>query len=494
MYSSKFMTLFDYLLLTLYYIFIILIILMWYIFRNLKLETQGVSLLQGGLLLFNKLNSILFIKLENLKKSELIDKIQEIDSKKHLEKSTINKLSLIDITRIYNKKLSILLFKMFTYLSKLTLVSFFIKILFKFKLIRFIWILFSSFITFVFGLAYSEIYGFKVIFDGITEYYSFLIEYIHCSKYYQILTRIFSSIKGVNEELIKEKTNSIEIQEKTLDTTQIKDDFSSEWDAKWDSENKRLQTRNFETNTEDIRNSSEVEKPFYLNGYFILTFSIVSLSLVYYYWDNISELISNLIERLKNFKPDNNPDNNPSGIRDIEVLNFEDMPKRYENLCGDTKSLINKIEQKWRVYESTKRVLPKNIILNNDTEFIGLFEQLRFNYNEHVDLFNKLDGTKLADGTEILKFEDRTKMLLNINKILSTLNKGSEMVPNYTIDLSNLHQLDIDVIQSTSPKLVESALEVQDLSSKVEETWGSSSPSSDSTIRANIKGKFKNES
>jgi hypothetical protein len=85
-------------------------------------------------------------------------------------------------------------------------------------------------------------------------------------------------------------------------------------------------------------------------------------------------------------------------------------------------------------------------------------------------------------------------MLLNINKILSTLNKGSEMVPNYTIDLSNLHQLDIDVIQSTSPKLIESALEVQDLSSKVEETWGSSSPSSDTTIRANIKGKFKNES
>jgi hypothetical protein len=81
--------------------------------------------------------------------------------------------------------------------------------------------------TFIFGLAYSDIYGFKVIFDEIIESFSFFIDYIHNTKFYHIFIKILTSIKGVNEELIKEKTDSIEILKE--EKVEIKvDDFSSE--------------------------------------------------------------------------------------------------------------------------------------------------------------------------------------------------------------------------------------------------------------------------
>jgi hypothetical protein len=51
--------------------------------------------------------------------------------------------------------------------------------------------LFNSFLTFIFGLAYSDVYGFKDIFDGLILYWSQIIEYIHNSKFYKILIKEF---------------------------------------------------------------------------------------------------------------------------------------------------------------------------------------------------------------------------------------------------------------------------------------------------------------
>nr|AWX52936.1 hypothetical protein [Lactarius sp. (in: basidiomycete fungi)] len=209
--SSKLMTLFDYLL-------IILLILIWWLFKNLTFMTPGVQFLQGDHQLFHENNSIYLYKLENLKKSELIDKIQEIDSKKHLEKSTINKLSLSEIRKLYFKKVIFLLSKMWTFLSKLTIFSIILNVILKFKLIRFIWILFSSLITFIFGLAYSDVYGFKAICYEIIEYFYYAIDYIHGTKFYHILTKILSSIKDVNEESIIDKTKTIEKQKEEIKT------------------------------------------------------------------------------------------------------------------------------------------------------------------------------------------------------------------------------------------------------------------------------------
>ena len=162
------------------YLWIILLILIWWIFRNLNFVTPSVQLIQG--VPYNENFSILYTKLENLKKSELIEKIQEIDSKPHLEKSTINKFSLTEIRKLYFKKLSFLFSKMWTFLSKFKIVSIILMLILRFKLIRFIWILISSLMTFIFGLAYSDIYGFKVIFDEIIESFSFFIDYIHNTK------------------------------------------------------------------------------------------------------------------------------------------------------------------------------------------------------------------------------------------------------------------------------------------------------------------------
>lgn len=305
--SSKLMTLFDYLL-------IILLILIWWLIKNLKFITPGVQFLQGDHQLFHENNSIFFYKLENLKKAELIDKIQEIDSKKHLEKSTINKLSLSEIRKLYFKKVIFLISKMWTFLSKLTIFSIFLKVILNFKLMRFIWILFSSLITFVFGLAYSEIYGFKVIFDEIMNYFSYAIDYIHGFKFYHILTKILTSIKNVNEESIKDQTNTIE----SVIKTEVKETPSSFMTTNNPSStgNEISVTENKVNNRWD--NKQEVINE-YRNKYSILICLFLLAGLTWFLWDDIKLLLSSISPG----KPDlGGNEDNKSGFLDYQEEYF----------------------------------------------------------------------------------------------------------------------------------------------------------------------------
>nr|YP_009715285.1 hypothetical protein [Russula subnigricans]QGK88091.1 hypothetical protein [Russula subnigricans] len=62
--------------------------------------------------------------------------------------------------------------------------------------------------------------------------------------------------------------------------------------------NTDLQIETIENSGKDIENSRKIDNQNY--KFIIIGISIICLSLIYYYWDNIFEL----------FKPDNKPDNN----------------------------------------------------------------------------------------------------------------------------------------------------------------------------------------
>lgn len=70
-------------------------------------------------------------------------------------------------------------------------------------------------------------------------------------------------------------------------------------DDKWNIRNSEEidpnKSKYFENDKWNIENIERIEKPFYQNQYFLIAISILSLSLLYYYWDNISELTSNLL-------------------------------------------------------------------------------------------------------------------------------------------------------------------------------------------------------
>jgi hypothetical protein len=83
-------------------------------------------------------------------------------------------------------------------------------------------------------------------------------------------------------------------------------------------------------------------------------------------------------------------------------------------------------------------------------------------------MFNQISRLKNEDGSNVLKFQDRSKMLENIDTIFKGLNTSSEIIPEYNLNLLNLPKLDIE--EHTSPKLTESALQLESLNVKVEET------------------------
>ena len=125
-------------------------------------------------------------------------------------------------------------------------------------------------------------------------------------------------------------------------------------DDKWNIRNSEEidpnKSKYFENDKWNIENIERIEKPFYQNQYFLIAISILSLSLLYYYWDNISELTSNLF---KNTKPDIDPSSSTSEIELINNTNLETviekLPDSFQQYCSrlnsSTEDIVRKIKR-----------------------------------------------------------------------------------------------------------------------------------------------------
>nr|YP_009487261.1 hypothetical protein [Russula foetens]AWB36163.1 hypothetical protein [Russula foetens] len=254
----------------------------------------------------------------------------------------------------------------------------------------------------------------------------------------------------------------------------------------------------------DLNKLEEMNKPFYLNWYFLISIATISLTLTYYYWDNISEITSNLIERFKIFKPENDSTDDTPKVKDIELndlnsnihnkitsMDLTTIIDYQENISKSTKNLLAKIENRIH-YINNHPDLTVYQKLNLNVDLRKFFRQLKINQINQIEIFNKLTNSKLEDGTNILKFEDRINLIKNINLTQTTLNKYSVILPDFNLDLDDLPILETQISplqeRPISP-LQESTIEVSSLNTTVEKSWSESessksSPGSDSTIKA----------
>lgn len=491
--------------------FIIILYIIYIIINNLH-NQSGVQFVQG---VHNNLNnltntneSILFYSIEKLKKDELVQTVKELQSKVKDDK----KLTFIDIIKLFYKKVYQNYSFIVKFLSKITILSIIFKLISKIKWIRVIWITLYSMVTFILGLAYSDVYGFKDIIESINNYWSYIINYIHDTKYFQFIIKILNFIK--QESVISENKNeNIKIEdnlENKKDISEIKENGFSSWKSETEQssniENDRWNNWNSEKNKIE-----ETDKPFYLNWYFLISVSIISASLIYYYWDNISELSSNLIEKLKNLKPGDDPNNNPRDVdntprpKDIELrdstsnfnihekvqnMDLESITNFHDKINIETNNLLNNINNRIKFYSDHPN-LNSSQRLKMNLDFRRLFDQLKLNQVNQIEIFNKLSTLNLEDGADVLKNEDRLKLIKNINSTMNTLNKHSEVIPNYNLELDNLPKLNVELDRPLSP-LQDSTKIVENLNTTVEKSWGASSsnlsPSSDGsddTIKAN---------
>jgi hypothetical protein len=107
-------------------------------------------------------------------------------------------------------------------------------------------------------------------------------------------------------------------------------------------------------------------------------------------------------------------------------------------------------------------------------QLIGLYENLKGSCQESIDIFNFLID-KNIENEGIFKSEHKIQMLRNLNIIKKELTEANLVIPDYDLKLYELHELNlgskVETIstKSTSPKLLESSIELSNLNTQVEE-------------------------
>lgn len=197
------------------------------------------------------------------------------------------------------------------------------------------WTIVSSILFSIFGIVFSDVYSFKEIFEHIKFYWNEYVNFIHETKISKVLTKILKFFKEFNlekenvtevkinskseivENIKKEELNfdiseDIKKEELNIPSSKLRTSYSSSTESKiW---NEHDIERNNKIDRSNIGDSSEVNREFFQNKYFFIAISIISVSLIYYYWDNISELLN--IFR----KPD--PDNKTTyDLRELIINN-----------------------------------------------------------------------------------------------------------------------------------------------------------------------------
>jgi hypothetical protein len=264
-------------------------------------------------------NGLVFIKPENLTKTELVEKFKELSSSKSLEdlkninkedKKDENKITFRKYLKSYYLRLSALFFKFKNLIAKIALFTILIKYLRKIKLMRFIFRIVNYIFLSTFGIIITDIYGLKEIIAEIEYYWMEYVNFIHESKIYKTLVKIFHVVSEEDKSKVIE--NKSEIIENKSETK---------------INNYELPSSGRELKNEKIipdKTSGGNEKENWLDkDLLILGLSIVSLGLIYIYWDSIIELFNNI-------KPDD--DGSTTSGSPIFVSHAEEYEKYFKEL------------------------------------------------------------------------------------------------------------------------------------------------------------------
>lgn len=244
-------------------------------------------------------NGLVFIKPENLTKTELVEKFKELSSSKSLndlknikneDKKDEKKITVKEFLKSLYLRLSAFIFKFKNLITKIALFTILIKYFRKIKIMRIVFRFINYIFLSTFGIFISDIYGLKETIAQIEYYWMEYVNFIHESKIYKTLVKIFHVVTDENKsteiedksEVVKDKTEVIE------DKSELKTIISE-----IPSSGKEL--KNEKIIHDKTGGGNEKENWFELNKYWI-ALSILILPLIYIYWDSI-------IESIKNIKP-----------------------------------------------------------------------------------------------------------------------------------------------------------------------------------------------
>ena len=245
-------------------------------------------------------------------KTELVEKFKELSSSKSLndlkniksedKKKDGDKITFKNYLKSYYIRLSGFILKYKNLITLMNKIAFFIilmKYFRKFKLMRILIRIINYIFLSTLGIFISDVYGITEVIAGIEYYWMEYVNFIHESKIYKTLVKIFSVVRDENKsEVIESKVvvNNSEI---------IKEPLKSETISKLNElPSSGRELKNEKIVHDKTSGGDEKENWFKLNKYFWIGLSIFSLSLIYIYWDSISELF-------KNVKPDDDGSNTP---------------------------------------------------------------------------------------------------------------------------------------------------------------------------------------
>jgi hypothetical protein len=149
-------------------------------------------------------------------------------------------------------------------------------------------------------------------------------------------------------------------------------------------------------------------------------------------------------------------------------MDLESITNFHDKINIETNNLLNNINNRIKFYSDHPN-LNSSQRLKMNLDFRRLFDQLKLNQVNQIEIFNKLSTLNLEDGADVLKNEDRLKLIKNINSTMNTLNKHSEVIPNYNLELDNLPKLNVELDRPLSP-LQDSTKIVENLNTTVEKS------------------------
>jgi len=257
--------------------------------------------------------SLVFIKPENLTKTELVEKFKILSSSKSLKdlkKDEVNKvnkdenkITFKDFLKTYYSKISSFIFKFKILITKITLFTILIKYLRKIKLMSFIFRIINYILLSTFGIFISDIYGLKEIIVQIEYYWMEYVNFIHESKIYKTLVKIFYFVNDNKSEVIENKSEIIndKVVENKFESKIIKSELPSSG----------TELKNEKIIHDKTSGGNEKENWFELNKYYLIGLSIISLGLIYICWDSIMELFKNVTPDLGKDEDGSNTSNSP---------------------------------------------------------------------------------------------------------------------------------------------------------------------------------------
>jgi hypothetical protein len=209
--------------------------------------------------------------LNKYSKAELISKFKRLDNQNSNQNQSI-------FTKIFSY---ILLFK--NLILKITLITFIIKWIKKYSLIRRIWQVISSIASTLLGISFIDIYGFDLI-SSIRE-----------TQIYKWFSELMVTPKVVDKTSANDSIPSY-MRQTDQNTTR------SESDYEIIKRFKEIIKEIINKDSEALIEQEELNTPFYKNKYFILGVLSISVFVSWYYLDEIKTGYGSIIDWLNSFR------------------------------------------------------------------------------------------------------------------------------------------------------------------------------------------------